>query len=352
MAKSDKQRALEAYLASTAKKYGEEGAKLANSISKEVLNVISTGSALLDEATGVGGLPRGRVVELFGDEGSGKTSLAEIICGIAQTLYEDEYVGWVDVEHAMNWEYAQQLGMKKDRTIFVQPSSGEQALDEMLNMISSGAFSVVVLDSVGGLATKAQIEKEIGELTIGEVARLMSNNVKKITDAAGKANVLVIFINQLRVNIGAYGSPAQTMGGKALRFFASVRIQVKKKDPLVNKMKDFIGQAQEYVFKKNRMGVPFKTVETEFFFGKGFNIFKEMIDIAIDKGLIAKGGAWFYPNPADRTFKFQGKDAVIEYYAGDNLAFEQLRKRVRSLLDDGVIAEVEQNVELLETKDE
>ncbi len=352
MAQSDKQRALAVFMASQQKKYGNEGAKLGNAIVEGDVDIISTGSALLDDATGIGGLPRGRTIEIFGEEGSGKTSLCTIICANALAKYPDEFIGWIDIEHALNWKYAQQLGMKKDHVVFDQPSSGEHALETMLGMVSSGAFSVVVLDSVGAIRTKRQLEKEMDEATMGEVARLLGENVTKINDAAKKTNTLVIWINQMRTNIGAYGAPPTTMGGKALKFFASMRIDVKKYKPLINKTKDIIGQEQKYTIKKNRLGVPFKEVETEFYFGRGFNVFKEVIDLSIEKGLIKQGGAWFYPNPSDKAFKFQGKDGLIEYYSNDNTAFESLRVRLKTLIEDGVIEELNDNVEAINGKDE
>jgi recombination protein RecA len=346
MAKSDKQKALENFLVSNNKKYGDEGAKTVGSNNKKhsKVDVVPTGSILLDDATGIGGFPRGRLIEIYGEEGSGKTSLSVIVAGNAQEKYQDEYVAIVDVEHAINLPYATKLGkLDEDRLVVSQPSAGEQALDEILEMCSSGAFSVIILDSVGGLSTKRQLEKEIGEDTIGEVARLMSNNIKKIADAAHRTNTLVIFINQLRTNIGAYGAPSQTMGGKALRFFASMRIDVKRKEILVSKDKDPIGQNQTYIFKKNRMGIPFKEVETEFFYGKGFNQFKEIIDIALDKGIVGKGGAWFYPNPEDKTFKFQGKEALIEYYSNTPKQFEFLLDKYKQFSETGVITELTEN---------
>lgn len=350
---TDKERALRIFLDSTAKKYGDAAAKLYTGTSeKEVFDIVSTGSALLDDALGVGGWPRGRIIEIFGDEGSGKTSACCIASGNAQIKYPEEYTGWVDIEHALNWNYAQQLKMRRDRTIFSQPSSGEQALDEVLEMVRSGAFSVVVLDSVGGLRTKRQLEKEFDEATIGEVARLMSNALPPISEAAKKTNTLVMFINQMRTNIGAYGSPPTTMGGKALKFFASIRLQVKKQENIVDQFKNPIGQVQDFIVKKNRMGIPFREISTEFFFGKGFNAFKEIIDIAIDKGLILKGGSWFYPNPSDKTFKFQGKDAVINHYSENQNSFNDLRDRVKILLEDGEIKDSTQNVGLMSSSKE
>ena len=350
MADSDKQRALKNYLASSKKKYGDSSA---NFISAEKIkyDVISTGSFRLDNAMEVGGFPRGKIIEIYGDEGSGKTSLCTKVCANAQLAYPDEFIGWVDVEHALNLTYATQLGLDPVNMVFCQPSAGEQALDEMYNMAASGAFSVIVLDSVGGLATKRQLEKEIGEETIGEVARLLSNNVKKICDAASKTNTLVLFINQLRTNIGSYGSPPTTMGGKTLKFFASARIQVKKKEAIINSFKDPIGQVQVFDIKKNRFGIPFKQVETEFFFGIGFNKNKELIDVAIDCGLIEKGGAWFYPYPEDKSIKFQGKDRLIAYFEENENEFPRLEALVKSYIEDGVISEIQELAESLDEGD-
>lgn len=346
--KSDKQRALEVFLASNHKKYGDEGARLSPKMSK-TYDVVTTGSILLDDAIGIGGLPRGKVVELYGEEASGKTSLAYQIVGGCQKLWPTEYAAWVDLEHALNPDYAEQLGMQLDKMVISQPSSGEQALDEMIEMAASGAFSVIVLDSVGGLSTKAQLEKQVGEVTVGEVARLMSNNVKKITDAAARTNTLVIFINQLRTNIGSYGSPPTTMGGKALRFFASLRINIKRREAIVDaKTKEPIGQLQEYKIVKNRMGTPFKEVHTEFYFGTGFNPFKEVIDLAIGKDLIERAGAYY---SLTKDLRFQGKQALIEFMSNNPKEFEKLRERLVDFMVNGVISEVEESPEELEKDD-
>lgn len=344
MAKSDKQRALENFITSNQKKYGEEAARMNDGLRSKVEG-ISTGSILLDDALGIGGVARGRIIEIYGEEGSGKTSLCSKIVGNALKLYQDDVAGWIDVEHALVWNYAEQLGMDRDRVVFSQPSKGEQAMDELIGMCESGAFSVVVLDSVAGLRTKRQLEKELDEATIGEVARLMSNSMPILAAAAARTNTTVLLINQLRINIGAYGGPPTTMGGKAIKFFASQRINVKKIEVLVNKNKDPIGQGQRYIIAKNRMGIPFKEVETEFFFGHGFNIFKELIDLCLDKGLIGKGGAWFYPNPENRELKFQGKDKLIEYYSNNGDAFTELKETYKEFCESGLLSEVEEQAE-------
>ncbi len=347
MAKSDKQRALESFLASNKKKYGEGRGAIYGHQVQQKCDVISTGSFLIDDAIGIGGLPRGRVVEIFGDEASGKTTTTILTAANALKKYPDEYVGIVDVEHALNWPYAKTLGLNDKNTVFSQPSSGEQAIDEMLDMVSSGAFSMVVMDSVAALRTKRQLEGDIGDATMAEVARLLSENVFKITTKAEQTNTLVVFINQLRTNLGAYGSPLVTTGGKAIKFAASVRLELKKREPILNKAKDPIGQVVRAIIRKNRMGVPFKEIETELFFGKGYNQFKEVIDLAIDKKVIIQAGA-FYSFEPDAEENFRGKDALIQHVLDSPKVYEELCEKLRNFSAQEGLEEAEANAEKID----
>ena len=319
----DKARAIKVALATVKKKYGDDC--FIDSNARVAMDAISTGSLTLDDAIGIGGLPQGRVVEIYGEESCGKTSLITTTCAEAQKKYPDGYIGIVDIEHAFHVEYAESLGLDVENILFTQPDSAEEALDTMLSLISSGACSVVVLDSVGGLQTKQQLEKGIGEATMSEVARIMSQTLPKIVKAAKRTNTLVIFINQIRSTMSMYGSPETTMGGKSLKFFSSVRLNLKRTDVLTNAASEAIGQKIRFKVVKNKVGRPFSVIESELFFGVGFNQRSEIVDLAIAAGYIRQGGAWFYL--PDET-KFQGKNNLIEYLAADDEAFDGIKEMV------------------------
>lgn len=330
LSKADRKRALEVLLAGSIKKHGTGSIVMNNKGHGDAgYPHIPTKSWLLDDAIGIGGWPRGLVVELYGDEGCGKTTIANMAMAQVHAMDKETMVAFIDVEQAYNWDYAQELGIDPDRTAFSQPASAEEAIDNLLSIINSGLFEVVVLDSVAALRTKRQLEGEIGAATMGEVARIMSENMPKIVEAAKRTGTLVIFINQVRVNIAAYGAPNTTTGGKALKFYASVRADIKKTDILVDKDKNPIGQAIKITIRKNRVGVPFKVVETELFFGKGFNEFKEVIDLAIVKEIIKQGGAYY---SISEDVKFKGKEALIQNYLVDDKAYADLKLRVSDVI--------------------
>jgi len=316
---SDKARAIKVALATMRKKYGEEC--FIDTNNRMVIESISSGSLLLDEAIGIGGLPEGRIVEIYGPESCGKTSLITLVCAQAQKKYPDSYVGVVDIEHAFNPPYAEELGLNIEDMLFTQPDSAEEALDTMVSLISSGACSVVVLDSVGGLQTKSQIEKGIGEATMAEVARIMSQTMPKIVKAAKRTNTLVIFINQIRATMAMYGKPETTMGGSALKFFSSLRLDLRRMDILLNGTTP-VGQKIKIKLVKNKVGTPFGIVEADLYFGIGFDQSIEIVDLAIDAGIIKQGGAWF--TLSDET-KFQGKASLIEYLRADEKVFNGIR---------------------------
>jgi len=339
MISKDKERALKVALATVKKKYGDDCFIDANN--REVIPSVPTGSLLLDNAIGIGGIPEGRVTEIYGGESSGKTTLITLISVQAQKKYPDSYVGVVDIEHAFNPAYANKLGLNTDDMIFTQPDSAEEALDTMLSLISSGACSVVVLDSVGGLQTKAQLEKGIGEATMAEVARILSQTMPKIVKAAKRTDTAVIFINQIRSNIGAYTGPDITMGGKALKFFASLRIELKKREVLMQKEVP-VGQRIRIRIAKNKVGTPFGVVDSDLYFGHGFDMQAEVIELAIDKGMIVQGGAWY-------TFgenRFQGKAKVLEFLRADDTEYEKVKELVfNEQAEDGTGSEIELGTE-------
>ena len=254
----------------------------------------------------------------------GKTSLSSIVCANAQEKYPDLAVGFVDVEHAFHPEYAKSLGLDVDSIIFTQPDSAEEALDSVLSFVESGAFSVVVLDSVGGLQTKLQLEKGIGEATMAEVARVMSQTIPKISTAASNTGTLVIFINQIRSTLAMFGAAETTMGGKALKFFSSVRLHLRKSDVFLSG-EEAIGQAITTKIVKNKVGRPFGTVVVDLLFGQGFDQYGEIATLGIEQGIISKGGSWL-TLPDGTTH--QGKVNLTAALREDPEMFDEIRTKV------------------------
>jgi recombination protein RecA len=306
-----KKRALDVAMASLKKTWGSD-AFLDPTVRLE-LEAISTGSVKLDDAIGIGGLPEGRIVEVFGAESSGKTTVCTLLMAAAQQKYPDAYVGMVDVENAFNLEYANELGLDTDNILFSQPDGGEQALDTLLKLIESGACSCVVLDSVGGLLTARQLEGEVGKETMGELPRLLSQNMKKISNAAKATGTLVVFINQIRMKMVQYGNPETTMGGNALKYWSSVRLEIKRAEVL-KKGELPIGQNVKIKLVKNKVGRPFGVVDTSLFFGIGFDALGELVAVSISRGLIDKGGAWLWSDKyLGPDMKIQGAAKLKEY---------------------------------------
>lgn len=291
---------------------------------------ISTGSIGLDRALGIGGLPKGRIIEIYGPESSGKTTLATHVIAEAMKT-PDAYCAIIDVEHAFDTGYARNLGVDLDRLEISQPDYGEQALDIASRLIGSGEFAVVVVDSVAALVPKSELDGDMGDATMGKQARLMGQAMRKLTPLL-KNGTIVIFINQLRDKIGQMmGNPETTTGGNALKFYASVRLDIRRsiaKDNLIKDKNDgLIGTPVKVKVVKNKVAAPFKVAEFEVLFGEGINKFGEVVDIAIDTDIIKKAGSWF---SYDGNNIGQGRPSVMELLKDNPSLFQEIEQKVKA----------------------
>ncbi|WP_295214024.1 recombinase RecA [Ruminococcus sp.] len=288
----EKKKALQSAIAHITKTYGT-GAIMRLGENKTNLNVeaIPTGSMMLDLALGIGGVPRGRIVELYGPESSGKTTVALHIIAEAQKMGGE--VAFIDVEHALDPLYAEALGVNIDNLLVSQPDSGEQALEIAEALVRSGAIDVLVVDSVAALTTKAEIDGEMGDSHVGQLARLMSQAMRKLTAVISKSHCVAIFINQIREKIGTmYGNPETTPGGRALKFYASVRMEVRRGEPIKDGGNQ-IGNRTKVKISKNKVAPPFRECEFDILYGKGISRTGEVVDVATELGVIKKGGSWY-----------------------------------------------------------
>lgn len=291
---SEKLKALEAARLQIEKQYGQNSLmKLGAQNSLEGVEVIPSGSILLDEALGIGGYPKGRIIEMYGPESSGKTTLA--LHAIAESQKLGGIAAFIDAEHALDPVYAKNLGVDIDNLWVSQPDCGEQALEITENLVRSGAVDIIVIDSVAALTPQKEIEGEMGDSVMGLQARLMSQALRKLTAIVGKSKCIVIFINQIRMKIGVmFGNPETTTGGNALKFYSSVRLEIRRVETIDGKGdEDAIGNRVRVKVVKNKVAPPFRKVELDIYFGKGINKYASLLDSAVKHGLVDKKGAWF-----------------------------------------------------------
>ena len=325
----DKLKVLNAVMDKIEKDFGKGSIMRMNSESIEDVAVIPTGSITLDMALGVGGYPKGRVVEIFGPESSGKTTLA--IHAIAEAQKAGGIASFIDAEHAFDSFYAKKLGVDVDNLLISQPDNGEQALEIADSLIRSSAIDIIVIDSVAALTPKAEIEGEMGESKMGLQARLMSQALRKLTASISKTKTVCIFINQLRDKIGiAYGNPETTTGGNALKFYASVRIDIRKSSSIKDGEEQLGARAKVKVVK-NKVAPPFRRAEFDIMYGEGISKIGEIIDLGVDYGVIKKSGSWF--SYGERKLG-QGRDAVKELLKTNTELAEEIEARVREAMKE------------------
>ncbi len=323
-----KDKALKMALDKIEKDFGKGSIMRLGDKSSVNVDCIPTGALALDIALGVGGVPRGRVIEIYGPESSGKTTLAQHI--VAEAQKKGGIAAFVDAEHALDPEYAKNLGVNVDELLISQPDTGEQALEIAEELVRSGAIDVIVIDSVAALVPKAEIEKAMDEQQMGLQARLMSKALRKLTGIVGKTNTTVIFINQLRQKIGVmYGNPETTTGGNALKYYASVRLDIRRFDSVKNKDGEDIGNRVRVKVVKNKVAPPFRTAEFDIVYGKGICALGNTLDVAVNMEIVKKAGAWFSYNDEKLG---QGRDKSKEFLDEHPEILKEIEQKVREKL--------------------
>jgi recombination protein RecA len=330
MAAHDREKALETAIAQIERQFGKGAVMRLGQEGRAPIEVIPSGAIALDVALGIGGLPRGRVVEIYGPESSGKTTIA--LHAVANAQRAGGVAGFIDAEHALDPEYARKLGVDTDNLLVSQPDSGEQALEIADMLIRSGALDVVVVDSVAALVPRAEIDGEMGDSHVGLQARLMSQALRKLTGAISASKTTAIFINQLREKVGVmFGSPETTTGGKALKFYASVRLDVRRIETLKDGQ-DAVGNRVRVKVVKNKLAPPFRQAEFDILFGEGISREGNLIDLGVEHGIVRKAGAW-YTYEGDQLG--QGKENARKFLKDNPELADELEKKIKEKLGIG-----------------
>lgn len=322
----EKQKAIKIAIEQIEKQHGKGSIMRLSDTNVVQVDFIPTGCISLDAAIGVGGVPRGRVVEIFGPESSGKTTVCLHI--IAEAQRRNGLAAFIDTEHALDINYAQRLGIDLNNLLLSQPEFGEQALEIVEILVRSGALDVIVIDSVAALTPRVEIEGDMGDAQMGSQARLMSQAMRKLNAAIGKSNTCVIFTNQLRSKIGiVYGNPETTTGGNALKYYASVRIDIRRKE-VIKEGQDIVGNRVHVKIVKNKVAPPFKEVDFDIMYNEGISKIGDLIDVATEHGVIIKSGSWF----SYKDDRVQGREGLKKIFNENKELFQELENQVRELL--------------------
>ncbi len=324
--KDTKKEALEQALLQIEKQYGKGAIMKLGEQARQKVDVIPTGCLTLDMALGIGGIPRGRVIEIYGPESSGKTTVSLHIIAEAQKM--GGTAAFIDAEHALDPDYAEKLGVNISELYLSQPDNGEQALNICETLVKSASVDIVVVDSVAALTPKAEIDGEMGDSHVGLQARMMSQALRKLTGVINKSNTTVIFINQLREKVGVmFGSPETTTGGKALKFYASIRLDVRKVDTIKDGT-NFVGNRTRVKVVKNKLAPPFRVAEFDIVYGKGISQVGCLVDLALDAGIIKKSGSWFSYNDEKIA---QGKENVKDFLEKNTELYNEIMDKVKAV---------------------
>ena len=325
---STKNKALESALSQIEKSYGKGAVMRLGDNTKMNVDAVSTGSFMLDLATGVGGLPKGRIIEIYGPESSGKTTLA--LHAVAEVQKNGGTAAFIDAEHALDPVYAANIGVNAEELLIAQPDNGEQALEITDSLARSGAIDIIVVDSVAALVPKAEIEGEMGDSHVGLHARLMSQALRKLAGTVSKSNVVIIFINQLREKVGVmYGNPEVTTGGRALKFYSTMRIDVRRVEQLKGTGSEIVGSRTRAKIVKNKVAPPFREAEFDIIYGEGISRVGEVLDLAVKLEVVKKSGAWFYYGE-DRLG--QGRENVKKLFKSEPELMEKIAEECNTLM--------------------